>query len=252
MQSIINLAVAIALFLNTFAPALLYNQIYSVPNSTFGYSSSNSRDSNLSKSEPQLNTTTSSLPNLAAEEQRYRLILSSQKYKPGKDLKVNWKIEGPENLPANSQLQLVFTLPAGFKAIENTEALFDQLTNALVVDVYSNHGQLTLSTSQEIQEAVITASLKAGETTLAEARLPLVQGTKTRVNKGGGEAVGLNGKVKVKFPKDALPKDVDITIAPATGVNAPFYGVIGEPFELLAESAEDQTSIHIGSVKSIV
>jgi hypothetical protein len=139
-------------------------------------------------------------------------------------------------------------LPKGFTPISEKEGSFDPEKGVLIISVAEPKGQVHLSADGISEDAVIEAVLiDQDQNTLATASLTIPLHEQFELGPQGGEIAALDGKLKVKFPKDALTEQTVIEIGSPAGDSVPIYSLSGRPFEIKARTKGDGTEIkHFG------
>ncbi len=193
---------------------------------------------------PTIAPTVEPTQTVTANKQSLGLTLTSTSYDPGEPLAVQWAIDGATSLPSKTPWLLRFILPSGIEPVAPENGKFDPQAGTFVLPLSAMKDELVFKTTAGIGIAEIYAELLEGETVLCKAALVLAGKDTKLVKKDGGEANGLGGKVKVKFPKDALLEDVGVTIQePKVPAPAGPY-TIGKPFELTADGVTSKAKIH--------
>ena len=162
---------------------------------------------------------------------------------PGGEMAIHWSLAG---IQAGGQaLTLEFTLPKGFQPREKN-ASFDEAAMKLTVDVKKEAGQFTLLVPQDAAEdAFIQAALlDEGKAVLAGTLLPIPSREQFTLDDTGGEARTRDGRIKVRFPQNALPGQALIAIGRPSGADAPAYSLSDHPFELKARDKGDGRELH--------
>lgn len=197
---------------------------------------------------PQATISPSSTPteDTPATPKGITLSIDAQHYRPGETVLIKWTIDTTEGNRPGENWKISLTLPTSWEPIDLDEGLFDPLTWQLDIPVSSLHGKVSVTTSINSGDEVINGSLYDGDTPLSSSFVYLRAKHAERINKDGGEVEGKVGKlkVKIKFPKDALPEDADISMqTPERQLGAlPYKG--RQAFDFTALSAMNGNSIH--------
>jgi RHS repeat-associated protein len=86
-----------------------------------------------------------------------------------------------------------------------------------------------------------TATPKPPKKPQSEVTLP--PGLAKKVEKSGGEITGLDGRLKMTFPADALAEDADVWVVPVDEADLPPTTLSGHPFHIVAKGQSSKQSI---------
>lgn len=193
---------------------------------------------------PTLEPTITPTETIEAKKPLLILFLDNSKNKLGKSITVNWSIGNLTDLPVDNSWLLRFVLPSGIEPAAPENGKFDPQTGTFVFALVDTKGSIVFKTTKGTKAGEIRAALLEEETVLCEATLEFTGGDTKRIKKEGGEASGMGGKVKVKFPKDALTEEVEITIQSDDSIPPMSSVVYDGSFQLTATSTKSQKNIH--------
>jgi RHS repeat-associated protein len=204
--------------------------------------------------EVTLSPTETSTPVVLEDEQEenppgYEITLrtSPEFITPGGLVNLQWQVKA-EGL---EEFDLLFVLPYGVtvKADKKKNAGSEQPLEIYRIPAQEK-GTLHLEIGPDVEMPVVIqvfllsqdeddeALLRAVVEPQAQAEIALLE--KVEIQKKGGRAVGLGGKVKVTFPDGALRETAEVFIHhPMSFGEASPYGLSGRPFEIKARSAAD-------------
>ena len=152
---------------------------------------------------------------------------------PGAVLSITWHIELWDRI-AGFKPELWLTLPESFKP-----------SGQVILPLTAADGSLEILVSEEARGPFpITAELRAGEQAIIKFSGELPEGNCSEIGPDGGEASGMDGRVRVYFPPEVLQgvtADNPLIVRvrpPRSSAAAPYY-LSGMPFELVAEQQPD-------------
>ena len=153
---------------------------------------------------------------------------------------LDWRIEGLDlGDPQASSLQIllpagVYLLPRGLSPQEVPDIEVSE--GEISIPLRSPTGRLSLIAADDaVGPFPIHAEVIQADLPLAEADLELQEDRFVRIEAAGGEATGLDGRVRARFPADSIAGPIWVRIRPPTADSAPAYSLSGLPFEILAE-----------------
>lgn len=207
---------------------------------------------------PSAQPTPTNIPVLPSGQVILSLSESNGVYQPGSSVVVRWNIESLEPVTLENNWIIRFDLPVGFTPDDPALGVFDTLPNQFTILCSASAGEVSFNTSEDAGVVVINAMLLAGSTILSESSLTLKPKQFSSIGKNGGEVIGHSGKVKLKFPKDALSEDAevlieslatlseqaDISIESAAIMPPLMEGSDGDIIELLAYSLDSGQPLH--------
>jgi RHS repeat-associated protein len=167
---------------------------------------------------------------------------SAEQIAAGDVVTVTWEIGGYRDLPDG--LVLILGYPGEFLFLGGSEAQ-EVEPGRLVLTVTQTTGSLSWFLPAEAEppysfhaEAWLDGKLILSKDKEVALRPP------ARIEQGGGRAEGFNGRVKVDFTDESLAEAVDVTVKPPK-VKEDGPGFLGgQPFEVIAVSAERGDEIH--------
>ncbi|MCZ7567370.1 MAG: hypothetical protein M5U01_02065 [Ardenticatenaceae bacterium] len=171
------------------------------------------------------------------------LAVTSLLVAPGESFTLTWRLEGRDTLgPAAAHL--LVTVPPGVTPLEPPAGAFNPATGTLRLPLTASAGAIVWALAADATGPLhLQAEVVQAGRALARAALELPTPTAS-VDVGGGEVVGLGGRVRVRFPAGALPEAVHVRVGwpdPATG---PRYALSGQPFELIAVGRASRRPVH--------
>lgn len=174
------------------------------------------------------------------------LSLGARHYKPGETVLVDWKIDTIGSKRPGKTWKILMDLPSFWMPVDIGLGTYDPVANRFEFSISSLHGKISMITSADSGDEVINGSLFDETNFLTGSSLYLRAKQSARITKDGGEIQGKVGKlkVKVKFPKDALPEDADIFMqTPDQQLGAlPYKG--SQAFDFTALSALNGNPMH--------
>ncbi len=163
---------------------------------------------------------------------------------PGEKVSLNWEITPSGALISLSESVLRVTVPAGFTPLK-TDIPFDAAARTLLVPMPVSKGSLEWDIARETSgEPVFVVELLDKNVVLASTKLTIYLEGNTKIAPTGGEAKGLNGKVKVKIPDQAISEAISLNIHPLFDLASIPYPLSGRPFEILAQTDREQKPVH--------
>lgn len=199
---------------------------------------------------PTLSITPTGIIPPAANE--ITLTIDAHHYKPGDVLQISWKIRTTDGNEPGEDWKLQISLPSGWEPTDIGAGIFDPQTGQLTFPVTTLQGKISINTRLDTGDTEIVAVLTDGNVALIDTILPLRAKITATIKKDGGEIYGKIGKVnvKIKFPKDALPEDAEISMQTPEDMHTslPLRGK--HPLEFIAIGKTTHNSIHqfVGSV----
>ncbi len=178
---------------------------------------------------PTLPTASSSLQN---ETPILELSTNPNFITPGGSITLNWKIAGVSL--TEYVLVLKISIPESFSLQGAYNGEFDPSTRTLIMPVNNPDGQIHLKSDDKPNNVFFDAALFDGNTIIAKASLfvPLIE--RFVLEKNGGEVQAMGGRIKIEFPRDALPERAVIEVGTPNGDAVPKYSLLGKPFEIKA------------------
>ena len=133
---------------------------------------------------------------------------------PGRNAFIDWEIVGFGSIPES--LNLVFHLPAGFSPHPSQDGVFDPNAMTYTLEVDRFNGKVHWRTDGlSMPPYLLTAELFLDGRLVTDSVFEFNDHTSHVIQKSGGQAVGLNGKVTVMFPEDSISEDIILTIRDA-------------------------------------
>jgi len=112
-----------------------------------------------------------------------------------------------------------------------------QESDAYDLAIESPNGQVDWEVGADVVlPAYLSAELRQGGELLARAEVELLLEETFDVDELGGEAVGMNGQVRVRFPAGAVSEAVRVKIEAPSAEALPVASLSGAPFEITAIS----------------
>lgn len=172
------------------------------------------------------------------------LSVDNELLMPGETFYLQWEIINLDPGVDLTTWVLVFTLPEGFFPVDETLGKFNSGEHTFTLPAQAK-GTIDWMVSEDSDgEQTLHVQLVQGQKLQAQTSLRLAVGGETSIGTAGGEATGLNGKVKVKVPAGALSEAAQVRIRkPKTNSDIP-HQKNWQPVELLAKAAASQAEIH--------
>ncbi|HYE68131.1 MAG TPA: hypothetical protein VEA58_05925, partial [Anaerovoracaceae bacterium] len=135
-------------------------------------------------------------------------------YTPGQSIDIQWKLENTKSSSVKSSWRIELILPMGWSPVNTTKGMFHPETQQLEIIPSSFSDILSIYTFEESGDQEIQATFFDNDVFLFNTSIFLRAKKTATVLKEGGEIEGKAGntKIKVTFPKDALPSDSVISI----------------------------------------
>ncbi len=172
--------------------------------------------------------------------------MDAHHYKPGETVLVDWQVDTTGSNRPGENWKIRMVLPSDWRPVDVGMGTFDPVENHFEFAISSLHGKIPILTSADSGDELINGSLFDGADLLTGTSLYLRAKQSARITKDGGEIEGKVGKlkVKVKFPKGALPEDANISMqTPDQQLGAlPYKG--RQAFDFTALSALNGEPIH--------
>lgn len=181
------------------------------------------------------------------ENSPYSISLSSSPsfLTNGGKIKLDWIIEDQSNA-ANNKFVLQIVFPEGFQPDlrPNDNGTFDNVTRTLSIPAPDLKGSVHAQADNVSMDVLFSANLLNGQEAVASTTLLLPYKYEFELGMAGGELSWRNGKIKVRFPQDALSEAVTVDFGLPTQEAAPKTSLSGQAFELKAHSRGNGTEIN--------
>jgi RHS repeat-associated protein len=160
---------------------------------------------------------------------------------PGNRLVLNWIIEGTSLEERTLVLRII--LPPGFSLQGNNRGTYEDINRTFTIPITALSGQIHLRAGNSDLEVLFTANLLEGAVTLATTTLIIPSHEQFVLDKNGGIIDAMGGKLKIKFPKDALAEKAVVAVGKPSGDAIPAYSLLGQPFEIKAHAQQSGAAI---------
>jgi hypothetical protein len=162
--------------------------------------------------------------------------------KPGGQVNIFWEVAGIEKFEEDAFLR--FYAPSGFTPADEGAAKLDAQNGTYDVPIDSPNGKLQWNLAADISLPLyLAAELWQGGEALAQGEIELSAKNETIIDERGGEAIGLEGRVRVKFPEGAVAEKVKVKIENPSEKAMPPRSLSGSPFEITAYSESTQVEV---------
>jgi YD repeat-containing protein len=153
---------------------------------------------------------------------------------PGGVVNLQWQIENWQG--QIKDISLLFTLPAGFTPFGPESGVYDPIASTQTIPVTATKGNLLWSVDENSKGPYnLQAAMLLSGTQLLTTALTIGEEALTHIETKGGEAPGLNGRVRVIFPANAANEPLEVRVRPSKERTRPPYSLSGQPFEITAE-----------------
>jgi hypothetical protein len=167
---------------------------------------------------------------------------------PGGALTLSWQVS-KEKLQSGA-LDLLLYLPSGFLPLSGSKSNFDEKTGAYIIIIQEETGwasfsipatlpgpypvKAVLAQPQEGQAALVLETFEQQVSEKGLTQLPLE----------GGEAIGMDGKVRLIVPAGAADQALDLRIHAPIPAHQPVDSLSGNPIEITANGQQDGAELH--------
>ncbi len=163
---------------------------------------------------------------------------------PGESFTITYTIEGLAGLESTENLELAITMPEGIRPHGRDAKEWDQKTLTLRVPVESETSEFEWKIAPNAEGPfAIAAQLLQDEVVLAAAQLSLGDRSLFELSASGGEIDGLDGRVRIKFPKQAVRQDLKVRVRNAGRFSDIPNSLSGRPVEIIAKRADTRAKV---------
>jgi RHS repeat-associated protein len=154
---------------------------------------------------------------------------------PGEQVMISYQITNFEKLTGS--LLLRFSSPMGFSPAYPNEGKWEEATGIFEYPISVAEGKLLWRADSKVQPPFgLTIELVQDGNAISASELILDAVAEFKVEPLGGEAAGMNGRVKVNFPGGAVSESVKVKVTRPSAESLPVQSLSGAPFELTAIS----------------
>ncbi|MEJ2552393.1 MAG: SpvB/TcaC N-terminal domain-containing protein, partial [Anaerolineales bacterium] len=197
-------------------------------------------------STPTSTATDTASPTPTPSEIPLTLILETteEAIMPGKSFTIAYAIEGWNELESTENLELAISMPEGIRPHGQDSKEWDQKNLTLRVPVESETGEFEWKVAPNAEGPfAIAAQLLQDEVVLTEAKLSLGDRSLFTLSAQGGEIDGLDGRVRIKFPKQAVKQSLTVRVRNAGRYSGIPDSLSGHPVEIVAARADTRALV---------